>query len=52
MKKGSLMVRTLKKFSTALRAAKSLHIFSRGAAWPLHFKFAFYAYVNLLTAAE
>ena len=39
---------TLKKFSAARSAAKLLHIFSRrasrGAAWPLHVKFASYAY--------
>ena len=44
---------TLKKFSAALRAAKFFYIFfrraSRGAAWPLHFKFASYAYVMVYT---
>ena len=48
-KKGSLMLHTLKKISAVIRAAKFLHIFfhraSRGAVWPLHFKFASYAYV-------
>ena len=48
-KKGSLMLHTLKKISAARSAAKLLHIFShrasRGAVWPLHFKFASYAYV-------
>ena len=42
------MLHTLKKISAAL-AAKLLHIFfhraSRGVVWPLHFKFASYAYV-------
>ena len=40
---------TLKKISAAHSAAKLLHIFSRralrGAAWPVHVKFASYAYV-------
>ena len=44
----SLKVHTLKKFSSALRAAKLIDIFSRrasrGTAWPLHFKFASYTY--------
>ena len=39
---------TLKKISDARSATKLLHIFSRrasrGAAWPLHIKFASYAY--------
>ena len=38
---------TFKKISAALRTAKLLHILPaviRDAAWPLHFKFASYAY--------
>ena len=39
---------TFKKFSAARSAAKFFYILfrraSRGAAWPLHFKFASYAY--------
>ena len=39
---------TFKKFAVALHAAKLFSIFfssaSRGTAWPLHFKFASYAY--------
>ena len=48
LKEGSLKVHTLKKIFAACSAAKLLHIFSRrasrGAAVPIHFKFASYAY--------
>ena len=42
----SLKVHTFKIFSAARSAAKFFYIFpaSCGAAWPLHFKFASYAY--------
>ena len=53
LKEGGLKVHTLKmkKISAARSAAKLLHIFShrasRGAAVPLHFKFASYAYAGM-----
>ena len=36
---------TFKQFAAALCAAKLFNISSHGKLWPLHFKFASYAYV-------